>query len=259
MSIIWSGLMPHPPIVVKAVGGMRCAEVALTIGSMRSLARDMVAADPHGLILISPHTPRPARGIAAWKTARLEGHFGNFGAAETVIDLPNHVAWTERFARFFPQVTELTEQHLDHGALVPLHFLAEAGWHGPTCVLGLPWEGDLEKIGAAVARACEGPDTYALLASGDMSHCLKPGAPSGFDPMGKIFDDTFVNLIRTADYRGVLEINSYLCGKACQDVVESCRIAWTATGFHSQNHRFYSYEGPFGVGYGVMKFFGVSA
>jgi aromatic ring-opening dioxygenase LigB subunit len=95
-----------------------------------------------------------------------------------------------------------------------------------------------------------------VLASGDMSHCLKPGAPAGYDEQGQIFDDIFVEHIRVADYRGAERINPTLRDQARQDVVESCRVAWHASGFADANHHFYSYEGPFGVGYTVMRFHG---
>jgi aromatic ring-opening dioxygenase catalytic subunit (LigB family) len=44
---------------------------------------------------------------------------------------------------------------LDHGALVPLWFLAEAGWTGPTIILSLNYSVDdgLTRLGEAIAAA----------------------------------------------------------------------------------------------------------
>lgn len=257
MTIIWSGLAPHPPIIVEAVGGARCAQVQPTIDAIRLWAADLVAAKPAGLILISPHTPRPRDGIAAWCGPRIQGSFDQFGAPQARIDLPVDSHWMDRFRRSYPNVHQLHHEPLDHGALVPLHFAVEAGWSGPTAVVGLPWdEGqELDRIGAALAQASDDGRPRALIASGDMSHCLKHGAPCGFDERGPRFDQTFVDLVRAARFREARNIDPMLRQAAKQDVVESCRIAWEATDYRHTNMHFYSYEGPFGVGYTVMRFF----
>lgn len=258
MAIIWTGLAPHPPIIVPEVGGTRCSEVQTTIDSMRTLARDLVAREPERLVLISPHTPRPGRGIGIWSGDEIHGDFSQFGAANAGLSLPVASAWLNTFRRHYPAVADL-DQSLDHGAMVPLYFLVEAGWCGATAVMGLPWDENEEPrlLGEVLGTALEDEVPTAVLASGDMSHCLKPGAPAGYDEQGSVFDQAFVACIKQADYREAENLDPSLRERARQDVVESCRVAWHASGFADANHHFYSYEGPFGVGYTVMRFFGV--
>jgi len=258
MTIVWNGLAPHPPIIVPAVGGARCAEVRKTIESMRALARDLIAARPDRLILISPHTPRPYRGIAAWTSGSVRGSFANFGAPGARCELPVDAAWIEVFRAGYGAVTDLAGEPLDHGALVPLHFVVEAGWQGATAVLGLSRSEarDGEDIGSAIAAASADDTRTALLASGDMSHCLKPGAPCGYDPRGSQFDERFVERIRALAYRDATQWDPELREAAREDVVTSCHVSWVATNWSDAGHRFASYEGPFGVGYTVMKFYG---
>ncbi len=259
MGIVWTGLAPHPPIIVASVGGARCAEVETTIDSMRALTQDFLDSRPDRLILISPHTPRPRLGIGGWLNARVKGNFARFGAPATRVELPVDQDWMTAFREAYSQLMDLGSDPLDHGATVPLSFLTEAGWAGPTCVLGLPWSEDeeLDRIGRAIASiSATAADRTAVLASGDMSHCLLPEGPYGYDERGPRFDRGFVEHIQNARYREVLSINPGLVEGARQDVVESCRVAWTASGYRSDRHRFFSYEGPFGVGYSVMKFYG---
>ncbi|MDJ0841119.1 MAG: class III extradiol dioxygenase subunit B-like domain-containing protein [Acidobacteriota bacterium] len=260
MGIIWSGLAPHPPIIVESVGGTRCREVQRTIDSMNQLARDLMSHNPDRLVIISPHTPRPHSGIAGWFGERLRGTLAQFGAPSTCFDLPVDQPWMKTFSQAYPRITDLGDELLDHGAMVPLHFAVQAGWQGPTAVIGLPWnEGrELDQIGSAVRQASATGDRTAVLASGDMSHCLKPGAPCGFDERGKLFDHSFVAKVREQRYHDAVDIDPDLRQAAKQDVVESCRIAWEAIDYQNDNHRFLSYEGPFGVGYTVMKFYGES-
>ena len=96
-----------------------------------------------------------------------------------------------------------------HGALVPLWFLAEAGWAGPTVVLGLnhPGEGGLTTLGAAIAATAQAlPRRLAVVASGDMSHRLTVNAPCGHHPQAHEFDETFIRLVCAGDYRGIEKI-----------------------------------------------------
>lgn len=260
MGIVWTGLAPHPPIIVESVGGSRCAEVRTTIDSMVALARDFLAARPDRLILISPHTPRPRLGIAGWSSPTVEGSLAGFGAPASRLKLPVDRAWMKTFGSAYPKLSELGSEPLDHGAMVPLHFLTEAGWQGPTCVLGLPRDegNELDIIGEAIGLAREEVSRTAVLASGDMSHCLLHDGPYGYDERGPCFDKTFVELIRNSRYREAIAIDPKLKQGARQDVLESCRIAWTATDYLADQNQFFSYEGPFGVGYSVMKFYGES-
>lgn len=260
MPITWTGLAPHPPIIVESVGKERCREALPTIRAMKELAQDFVSRNPQRLVVISPHTPRPRSGIGVWRGNPVSGDLSQFGAPDARISLPVDDAWLERFSQHFSEVVLLGDESLDHGAMVPLHFLCEAGWRGSTVVLGLPWDEDVEldRIGEAMGLASEDAQNTAILASGDMSHCLKPGAPCGYDKRGARFDKTFVDLIKQADYHGAAQIDPELKEAARQDVVESCRIAWQASNYQISGRHFYSYEGPFGVGYAVMRFFGAA-
>lgn len=257
MPIVWCGLTPHPPIIVEAVGGPRCREVQTTIDSMRALMSDMLRHDIQRLVIISPHTPRPYSGFSVFADPLLQGDFSQFGAHETQASIPNDTGLVAHLLDQAPSAKVLHRQALDHGAMVPLHFAIEAGWKGNTAILGLPWsEGPiLEDMGSILTLVCEDQPT-AIIASGDMSHCLKADGPYGHDPAGPAFDAAFVEAVKTAEYRKVMAIDDRLRQEARQDVVESCRVAWQAGSFRNRNHHFYSYEGPFGVGYTVMKFFG---
>lgn len=261
MTIVWAGLAPHPPVIVPSVGKTRCNQVAATVDAMQAWSRDLLSANPQRVVLISPHTLRPSFGISSWFESKLDGNFSRFGAAATQINLNNDTVWLKRFREHYHEIFDLAFEPLDHGALVPLYFLIEAGWQGPTVVLGLPFGGgpQLEEIGNAIQKACLPEERTALIASGDMSHCLIPSAPAGYDPAGAEFDQRFVTSVRATNYQAALDISADLQREAKQDVVESCAITWHATGFDSENAHFYSYEGPFGVGYTVMKFSGGNA
>jgi AmmeMemoRadiSam system protein A len=99
----------------------------------------------------------------------------------------------------------------------------------------------------------------AVVASGDMSHCLKPGAPAGYDPGAARFDAAFVAQLRHGATRGLAAAVSLLRECAAEDVVESTLFALGASGWRADGREVLGYDGPFGVGYGVAVLFDSSA
>ncbi len=260
--VSFAALMPHAPVLVPPVGGGRVAEVAASIGAMEEIARQLAARRPETLVLISPHSPRRPGAFGVWAGERLRGALDQFGAPEEMIDLPidqSLAAELEQQARARGLATwEIRDRPLDHGAMVPLWFVAQAGWQGPTVVLSLnePGEGRMVELGEAIAAAAQTAGRrIAIIASGDMSHRLKLAAPAGFHPRAKQFDRAFIDLLRAGAYRNVLEIDPDLRELAAEDVVDSTLVALAAVAWAADEHRVLSYEGPFGVGYGVAILF----
>lgn len=256
--IVIAGLMPHPPVVVAGVGRGREREAGSTVQAMRALAERITAAKPETLLLISPHSPRRAGAFGVWETSRLCGSLAAFGAPEEQVDLPIDQEFVRELKSQAQSsgvsLWDITRAALDHGAVVPLCYLWDAGWAGPTVVLSLnyPGEGGLVELGQAIAGAAGSlRRRTAIVASGDMSHRLKPGAPGGYHARAHLFDEAFVELIRAGAYRKVARFDKGLQELAGEDVVDSTVIALAAVGFDPARHEVLSYEGPFGVGYCV--------
>lgn len=258
----FSGLLPHPPIVVPDVGRGRVSQCQRTHDACVEFARRLVAAEPERLFLVSPHAPRHGGAFGLWSGRRLRGDLSEFGAPSATVDLPNdeqtalyvHDACRSLGVR----ATPIPSQPLDHGSLVPLWFLTRAGWDGLTCVASLPWESAPETLGAfgdAVATALgrqQGPS--ALVASGDMTHRAKPGAPAGFHKRAVDFDHQLTRLVREGKLDEIAEIDRALRELAAEDAADSSMVVAAALGHQAHGHEVLSYEHPFGVGYLVAVF-----
>jgi aromatic ring-opening dioxygenase LigB subunit len=261
-AVVCAVLMPHAPILVPEVGGKRGGLAQASCQAMREAAACVMSVAPKALALISPHSPRRPEAFGLWGGESLHGSLAQFNASRARVSLPNdtplaHAVVTEATSRGLATWT-IRDRDLDHGALVPLWFLAEAGWTGPTIVLSLNYSthaGRIELGKAIAAAAGASHRRLAIIASGDMSHCLKPNAPCGFHPQAHHFDETFMRLIGDGDYHDIRKIDPELRELAKEDAVDSTLVAIAAVDWRTAGHKVLSYEGPFGVGYGVAILF----
>ena len=102
MSILGAIIVPHPPLIIPAVGRGREREVQATIDAYQATAEQVAAWKPEVLIITSPHQIMyadyfhisPGRGAA--------GDMSAFGAAQTKLrveyDAPQigRASWRER-------------------------------------------------------------------------------------------------------------------------------------------------------------------
>lgn len=255
-NITLATLMCHPPVIVPGVGRGRERSAAATAEAMREAARRIVASAPDTIVLISPHSPRRQSAFGVWDTRRITGSFERFQAPEEIVDLPNDTPFVDTLTKshdFWP-IGHDDDTGLDHGATVPLYFIAEIGWTGPTVVvsLNLPNDGHLNKLGAAIAATAESLGRrIAIVASGDMSHRLSQGAPSGYHPEAYVFDRMFISRLEKQDPDALLDIDPDLAELAAEDVLDPVFAALHSTGFDPSGVEVINYDAPFGVGYGI--------
>ncbi len=254
--------MPHAPILIPEVGHERLQSAAATVAGMKVAAARLTSRQPQALVVISPHSPRRPGAFGFWSGGRLRGSFAQFGAADTVVDLPNDLRLRAELIvearRMGLQTWDIPDQPLDHGSLVPLWYLAQAGWSGPTVVLSLnyPGEGRFIELGVALASAAARLEQrIAVLSSGDMSHRLTPTAPAGYEPRAREFDDKFIASLRRGANGDLKSFDPELQELAGEDVLNSTLVGLAAVDWQATGHEVLSYEGPFGVGYGVAILF----
>jgi len=95
----------------------------------------------------------------------------------------------------------------------------------------------------------------ALIASGDLSHCLKEDGPYGFHPDGPKFDKALIDALKKKDIKTILKLDELYPEAAECGLRSFCFMLGIleASGIDYQSE-ILSYEGPFGVGYLVANF-----
>ena len=258
-SIVFSGIAPHPPLLVPEVGGNRIGQVVNTQRALQEFSRRLVDTNPETVVLISPHSPLDPRVFTARSTAELTGDFSDFYAPNVRLTFLNDLEMLDAI-----ELTAQTEgvelrkpgrdHALDHGALVPLYYLHEAGWRGRVVVIGFTHQSNDEHLafGRAIKKAAEAINRrIALVASGDLSHRLIVGGPYEYEPTAHLFDEQIVDAIARGDSSEVINIDPDLRERAGECGYRSIVIALGCVGENEHDYQVLSYEGPFGVGYMV--------
>src|SRR4026207_221375 len=86
-SLVFSGIAPHPPIMVPEVGRESIAVVVDSIDAMSELTRRLIESGAEAVILISPHAPLEADAFVAYHVPQVSGDFSRFNAPETYFSL----------------------------------------------------------------------------------------------------------------------------------------------------------------------------
>ena len=264
-ALVFVGIAPHPPVMVPEVGGASSEEVRASVEAMRELTLRIKACGAETIVLVSPHAPLEERAFVAYDGPRLRGDFANFRAPHATVDVPLDAELLGAIATAAEEegyrVTRLNRRELDHGAAVPLYFLVRNGWDGRAVALGYSFLSDEDHVrfGACVARAVErvGRST-AFVASGDLSHRLKPGAPAGFNPDAHRFDEEVVGAFREREPARVAKIDRNLRRLAGECGYRSMLVALGVTSNVETDCEVLHYEAPFGVGYLVAQLARVS-
>lgn len=276
--IVASYLFPHPPVVVPGVGQGREREASPTLDAMRAAAAALAEAAPDVLLLITPHAPAFGDYFRVASPPVLSGDLSSFGDRSPALRFQGSAAMADLLAEeagrdALPagpalgtgQAASAAVEALDHGAVVPLHFITEAfaGRPLPTLVhLSISGLDLLShyRYGQAAARAVlRMPDVdgrtsrVAVVASGDMSHCLKKSGPYGFNPEGPRFDALVEESFRAADPSPLFHLTARQREDAGECGLRSVLFLFGVNDGRRLKGEVLSHEGPFGVGYLVAR------
>lgn len=258
--LVFSGIAPHPPIMVPEVGRESIAGVRHSIAAMTELTERLIASGAESVILISPHAPLEADSFVAYEGPEVYGDFANFHAPETGVSAPVDdellAAIADAAAVDGYGISSLADCDLDHGTAVPLYFLLRNGWQGKVVALGYSFlsNEDHLRFGACIKRAVDAVGRpVGFIASGDLSHRLAPHAPAGFNRNAHVFDESVVAALHANNPQAIVEIDHNLRKLAGECGYRSMLVAIGASSGLSLSCDVMNYEAPFGVGYLVAQ------
>lgn len=269
--ISFGALLPHPPLIVEGIGGRADRErVAATISAMQTVDRLLAADPPETLIVFTPHGTVYQDAIIIYADQRLSGGLQQFGlnrtwSWQTDRELAEEIGVLGQAAGLPVYLMEQRQAAgsrgkagLDHGVLVPLSFFSPE-WADRVKLVVIPLSmlpvEELYQFGSKIREAVDRLSRKtAIIASGDLSHCLTADAPSGYNPKGAEFDRKLVELVKQSAVKEFMEFEPELVENAAECGFRSLIMLFGTFDGIDFRSRVHSYEGTFGVGYAVATF-----
>ncbi|MBU3113731.1 AmmeMemoRadiSam system protein A [Clostridium lacusfryxellense] len=268
--IIGFYVMPHPPILIPEVGHGEEEKIKNTYDACESIGREIEELKPEVIIIVTPHGTMFSDAIALSFENSIKGNLKQFGAPQVSMDFNIDMDLTQeiivRADNCNIQTIAATgstlkqygrEYELDHGSIVPLYFIESK--YKSFKLVHITYGGltpiQLYKFGKIIREAVE--ESYknvVFIGSGDLSHRLKDEGPYDYSPYGEKFDKEIISLLTKGDVAGVFNINPEIVENAGECGLRSYYIMLGAMDGYEIKGELLSYEGTFGVGYGVMKF-----
>lgn len=259
-------MLPHPPLIVPAIGRGEEQKISDTIQSYKKAAQEIAALKPDTIVISTPHSIMYQDYFHISPGKQAYGDFAQFGAPQVNCVIDYDTELVDEISRLAAQqnipagTLGQRDPGLDHATMVPLYFLSQADpeiFKNTKFVRvglsGLPLE-EHYRLGEVIDKA--GKDlgrNIVYIASGDLSHVLKADGPYGYQKEGPEFDKKIVEIVEDGDLKKFLDFDEGFCQKAAECGLRSFAMMAGALDDYDTTSHLMSYEGPFGVGYGCAE------
>lgn len=262
MSIIASYIVPHPPLIIPEIGNGDEKKIQETINAYHKVAKEISEIKPDTIIISSPHALTYVDYFHISPIETMEGDFTQYDLndLECYPKCDTELVYQiEKKAKSFdfPMGTLGSKPYkLDHGVTVPLYFINRYydGYKlvvlGPSGLSGI----DHYHVGKIIQSVVPRDKKVVWIASGDLSHKLTADGPYGYEPQGSVFDKEIVEALSNANFLKLLTYTPKHRQKIAECGVGSFTMMAGALDGILPKAELLSYEGPFGVGYSVIKY-----
>lgn len=260
--IRYAAITPHPAIIVPTIGRSNLNLCRKTVNAMKSVGEKFRAVKAETVVLISPHGPVQYDKFIINYSPTLRGALSQFGDERRFVfendrEMADEIMTSLKKKNIPAGLAR--ELELDHGALVPLHYLInekDAGYnpkliHMSFSMLPLDFHYRFGETMGAVLQAS--PKIISLIASSNLSHRVTPDAPAGYSPQGRLFDRQLQELIQRKNIKGILSLDPHLIEEAGECGLRSIVMMLGAIANLRWDVKSLSYEAPLGVGYLVAS------
>ena len=262
MSILAAYVLPHPPLILPEVGRGEEKKIQLTVNAYERAMKEAAEQKPDTVIIASPHTVMYADYFHIAPGEEAEGSFAQFGAEGVTVAARYDTVLAKEIEMEAGEIgieagpVGGRNAALDHAVMIPLHFLHAHTRDFRVVRLGISGLSPLAhyNFGKCVARAVDTLGRRAVfIASGDLSHKLTPEGPYGFAPEGPRFDKACMKYLEEGDFLKLLRMDRTLYEPAAECGLRTFWMMAGALDGQALKIKKLSYQGPFGVGYGVVS------
>lgn len=263
-------LMPHPPIIIPDIGKGEERKIEKTINACNKIGGEIANLKPETIVLITPHGTLFSDAIAISDEERISGDLSQFRCSNIKMNIEIDKVFNDRLnlSCFLDGIATVSVDKdllskynenfkLDHGAMVPLYFVNK--YYNQYKLVHITYSlfdnMSLYKFGVKIQEVAKELDrNIVVIASGDLSHKLTEDGPYGYSSYGEKFDKKLLELLEKGDVNFLFNMDSIMIKEAAECGLNSVYILLGTMEGKDFSGELLSYEGPLGVGYGVVKF-----
>lgn len=264
MAVIAGFMVPHPPLIIPEIGKGQEGGIRETTEAYEKAAAEIAALKPETIVVISPHSVMYADYFHVSPGKEAAGDFRQFRAGKVALQAEYDEAFVSCLCReaqeadFSLGILGEREKRLDHGVMVPLYFVNKYLQGCRLVRIGLSGLSQAEhyRAGMLIEKAAVrlGRRTV-VIASGDLSHRLKEDGPYGYREEGPAYDREIMRTMGNAAFGELLDYPESFCEKAGECGHRSFTMMAGCLDGKAVKAEKLSYQGPFGVGYGICTFY----
>jgi len=259
--LVFAAFTPHTPLLLPNIGKEHREKLQGTIRAMDHLRDELYAAHPDTIVVLSTHSGRHEDAFAINLHDTYIASLREFGDMESMREFAPDMSLVDRLQRHARRlglpITLNSFSELDHGTSVPLLLLTEE--MKDVKILPIA-HSELEPkdhmaFGAALKEVVmDSSRRVAIIASGDLSHCLTSEAPSGYKKEGEVFDEYFREAIESFSASKLIAMDPDTITAAEECAYRPLLMLMGALEHMNVRPETLAYEAPFGVGYLTVQF-----
>lgn len=263
MQIKGAIMVPHPPMIIPDIGRGQERSIEETIRAYEEAASKAAEWEPETIVLISPHATMYADYFHISPGKKAKGDFRQFSAPQVSFEVNYDVELVKAISDLC-QARHLMagtlgerDSRLDHGTMVPLYFINQKYQDYQLVRVGLSGLSLAEhyKLGQMIKAAAERLKRKVMIvASGDLSHCLKEDGPYGYKKEGPVYDEKIMRVMGNGDFLRLFDFTEEFRGSASECGHGSFTIMAGALDQIAVNTKRLSYQDVTGVGYGICVY-----
>lgn len=269
MSIKAAYMVPHPPMIVPAIGKGGEAQIEETTRSYEQIASEIAEQRPETIIITTPHSVMYADYFHISPGKGAKGSFAGFGAPQEQFgvtydtELVSEICGIADSQEFPAGTLGERDKALDHAVMVPLWFIENAydrlGIEKDYRIVriglsALPLT-DHYRLGQIIKTAVDNTGRSAVIvASGDLSHKLQEYGPYGFAKEGPEYDARVMDVCGRGAFGELFDFSESFCENAAECGHRSFVIMAGAFDGEAVEAKALSHQDVTGVGYGICTF-----
>ena len=264
MGILAAFMVPHPPMIVPAVGRGSEDQIKATINAYEEVADEIAELKPETIMITSPHQTMYSDYFHISPGKGAKGSFSDFRASSVSFEetydeeLRDLICTLAEEENLDAGTLGEREKKLDHGTMVPLWFI-EQKYKGFKLIRiglsGLPLS-EHYRLGQLIKKAADlTKRRVVFVASGDLSHKLQEYGPYGFAKEGPEYDKRIMDVCGRGAFGELFDFEESFCEKAAECGHRSFVIMAGAFDGVAVEAKALSHEDVTGVGYGICTFY----